>query len=89
MESEVLNRLYKFLNPLTGGPEGKGWPFGRELFLSDVYQCLQGLPNVQFIRSVELFVAEPGGGPKGDAEETIEMVAHGVIASGVHEVAFV
>jgi len=89
VESEVLNRLYKFLNPLTGGPEGKGWPFGRELFLSDVYQCLQGLPNVQFIRSVELFVAEPGGGPKGDAEETIEMVAHGVIASGVHEVAFV
>jgi predicted phage baseplate assembly protein len=89
VENDVLTRLYKFLNPLTGGPDGKGWPFGRELYLSDVYQCLQGLPNVQFIRSVELFTTEPGGGPQGEAAESIEMVAHGVIASGVHEVEFV
>lgn len=89
VENDVQNRLYKFLNPLTGGPDGSGWPFGRQLFLSDVYQCLQGLPNVQFIRNVELFITEPGGGPQGDAAESIEMVAHGVIASGVHEVEFV
>lgn len=89
VENDVLTRLYKFLNPLTGGPQGTGWPFGRQLYLSDVYQCLQGLPNVQFIRGVELFAAEPGGGPQGDPEESIEMVAHGVIASGLHEVEFV
>ncbi|PID86680.1 MAG: putative baseplate assembly protein [Chloroflexi bacterium] len=89
VEAEVLNRLYKFLNPLIGGSAGTGWPFGRELFLSDVYQCLRGLPNVQFIRNVELYAAEPGGGPQGDPKESIDMVAHGVIASGLHEVEFV
>jgi predicted phage baseplate assembly protein len=87
--AEVLSRLYRFLNPLTGGPKGQGWPFGRELFLSDVYQCLQGIANVQFIRSVELFITDPGGGPKDDPVESVEVVAHGVIVSGVHEVEFV
>ncbi len=89
VEAEVLARLYRFLNPLTGGPDGKGWEFGRELFLSDVYQSLQGIPNVQFIRNVEMFAAAPGGEPQGNAEESVEVVAHGVIASGVHEVEFV
>jgi predicted phage baseplate assembly protein len=87
--AEVTARLYQFLNPLTGGPDGKGWPFGRELFLSDVYQALQGMSNVQFIRAVELFITDPGGGPQGDPVESVEVVAHGVIVSGLHEVQFV
>lgn len=89
VEGEVLARLYRFLNPLTGGPRGDGWPFGRELFLSDVYQTLQGLPNVQFIRNVDLFITTPGGGPQGDPVESVELVAHGMVVSGRHEVAFV
>lgn len=89
VEEEALARLYRFINPLTGGPDGKGWPFGRDLFVSDVYQCLQGLPNVQFVRGVEMQIAGPGGKGKGDAVESIEVIAHGVAASGVHQVEFV
>ncbi|RPI34710.1 MAG: putative baseplate assembly protein [Chloroflexota bacterium] len=89
VKTEVLNRLYRFLNPLTGGTDGCGWPFGRQLFSSDVYQCLQGIPNVHFIRSVEMYSARPGGEALGSPLETMEIVAHGVIASGVHSVEFV
>jgi len=89
VEGEVLRRLYRFLNPLTGGPNGKGWPFGRDLFVSDVYQCLQGLPNVQFIRGVQMFGARPGSGAQGEPIEALEVIAHGVVASGAHEVEFV
>lgn len=89
VEQEILARLYRFLNPLTGGPRGDGWPFGRELFLSDVYQSLQGTANVQFIRSVELYITEPGSGPQGEPVESVEVVAHGIIASGTHVVEFV
>jgi predicted phage baseplate assembly protein len=89
VEEAILTRLYRFLNPLTGGLDGKGWPFGRNLFLSDVYQCLQGIPGVQFIRSVEMFRTQPGAGPQGNPEEVIDLLAHGVITSGVHEVKFV
>jgi hypothetical protein len=88
LRQAIEARLYKFLNPLTGGADGKGWPFGRELFESDVYQCLQGMPNVQFIRKVSVFVTTAGGGIQGNAVETVEIVGHGTIASGVHEVVF-
>lgn len=89
VEADVLARLYRFLNPLTGGPGGKGWEFGRELFVSDVYQALQGIANVQFIRNVTMFAAAAGGGPEGNPVESLEVVAHGVVASGIHEVEFV
>ncbi|HUF39608.1 MAG TPA: putative baseplate assembly protein [Anaerolineales bacterium] len=89
VEREVLGRLYKYLNPLTGGAKGKGWPFGRDLFASDVYQCLQGVPDVQFIRGLEIFLSQADGGPTTDPVETVELLAHGVIASGKHEVEFV
>lgn len=89
LEIEVLRRLYRFLNPLTGGADGKGWTFGRDLFVSDIYQCLQGTPNVQFIRGVDMYAAQPGAAGEGEPVEVLEVVAHGVIASAVHEVEFV
>ena len=89
VESDVLKRLYSFLNPLTGGQNGNGWPFGRDLFVSDVYQCLQGIPNIQFIRCVEMYKAEPGGKASGNLVESIEVISHGVIVSGIHQVEFV
>jgi predicted phage baseplate assembly protein len=89
VEAEVLARLYRYLNPLVGGSSGDGWPFGRDLFVSDVYQSLQGTPNVQFIRSVSMFLANEDGVPEGEPVENVEVVSHGVIASGIHNVEFV
>ncbi len=88
VESIVLDRLYRFLNPLIGGRDGKGWPFGRDLVISDLHQCMQAIPGVQFIRNVELFITAPEEGPRGDPVESVDVVGHGVIASGIHEVVF-
>lgn len=85
----VLARLYRFLNPLVGWTDGKGWPFGRTLFTSDVYQCLQGIAEVLFIRSADIYAADRNGAVVGEACESIDVVAHGVIVSGRHEVEFV
>lgn len=89
VEREVLNLLYRFLNPIVGGPDGNGWPFGRDVYVSDVYQSLQQARNVQFIRNVEMRAARPGGVGTGQPVETLEIVEHGVVASGLHEVEFV
>jgi hypothetical protein len=89
VEAAVVSRLYRYLNPLTGGNDGNGWQFGRDLFVSDVYQSLQGIPNVQFVRNVEMYEASPGGAAEGKALETLEVLTHGVVASGIHEVEFV
>ena len=88
VEATVMDRLYRFLNPLIGGRDGRGWPFGRDLVISDLHQCLQAVPGVQFIRNVQMFITAPGEGPRGDPVETVDIVGHGVIASGIHEVVF-
>ena len=59
------------------------------MFVSDVYQSLQGTPNVQFVRNVELYSASEGGPAEGRPAESFEIVSHGVVASGIHQVEFV
>ncbi|MBE9215052.1 putative baseplate assembly protein [Plectonema cf. radiosum LEGE 06105] len=47
--------LYKYLNPLTGGIEGKGWAFGRPLYESDIVALLQQSQGVRYLGPVLLF----------------------------------
>jgi len=44
---------------------------------------------VAFIRDVSLFMAAPGGERIGQPVDRVDVVAHGVVASGIHEVVFV
>lgn len=59
----VLQELRRFLHPLTGGPEGRGWPFGRDVFLSDVAALLESLRGVDFVATLGL---DRDGQPAGE-----------------------
>jgi len=37
------------LDPLTGGADGTGWPFGRDVHASELYGVLDELPGVDFV----------------------------------------
>lgn len=58
-QQEILSHLqvslYRFLNPLTGGPEGKGWPFGRPVYASDIINLFQAVRGVRYQGTVQLF----------------------------------
>jgi len=54
----VLIALQRFLHPLTGGPEGEGWAFGRRPELSDFYAVIESLPGVDHLRALS-FIEEP------------------------------
>jgi hypothetical protein len=41
--------LEKFFDPLEGGPDGRGWPFGRDVYVSEIYRILARLPGVQYV----------------------------------------
>ena len=51
----VAERLSDYLDPLVGGAEGTGWPFGRDLYLSEVQAVVQTVPGVRFAQDVTLF----------------------------------
>ncbi|MEL7503205.1 MAG: putative baseplate assembly protein [Cyanobacteria bacterium J06554_6] len=47
--------LYRFLNPLVGGREGRGWPFGTAVYPSDIITLLQGVTGVRYLGAVMLY----------------------------------
>ncbi len=53
-ETAVRQKLAAFLHPLTGGPDGEGWDFGRELAASDLYAALEDINTVDHIGPITL-----------------------------------
>jgi predicted phage baseplate assembly protein len=56
VRESVSAALQRFLHPLTGGPLGLGWPFGRDVFLSDVAAQLEALAGVDYVERLSLTV---------------------------------
>lgn len=52
-----------FLHPLTGGPQGQGWAFGRDVHASDVARVLTGVDGVDYVRTLLLLADDT---PVGD-----------------------
>lgn len=52
----VRQALEAFLHPLTGGPGGRGWPFGRGVAVSDVAAALEPVAGVDSVRDLELLL---------------------------------
>ena len=78
---DTATQLYHFLNPLVGGSEGTGWPFGRDLYVSEVYTVLQHVPGVAYIEQVDLFLPED---PEPRAR--ISVSPGGLVASAEHRI---
>jgi hypothetical protein len=49
----INDSLKTLLNPLTSD-NGDGWQFGRDVFVSEVYQTLEKIPGIDFITDVML-----------------------------------
>jgi len=54
--------LYAFVNPITGGPDGRGWPFDTDLSIGDIFSVLRGVAGVVRAETVHLFLADLRGG---------------------------
>lgn len=54
VRDDAGKRLEGFFDPLTGGPDGKGWPMGRYLYRSEIYQILEGTAGVDHVFEVKL-----------------------------------
>jgi hypothetical protein len=61
LQQRVVEAVKKFFDPRTGGEDGQGWPFGRNVFVSEMYSLLDQLPGVDYvITPITLTPATPG-----------------------------
>jgi predicted phage baseplate assembly protein len=89
--SEELTRdariaLNRYFDPLTGGLDGTGWPFGRPVQAGEVYAVLQRLPGTELVDDVKLFAADPITGKRGEATQRIELDRFALVFSYEHQI---
>jgi predicted phage baseplate assembly protein len=62
VSNTVEKALQTFLDPLRGGPDGDGWPLGRDVYISEVIEVIAAVPGVDHVRNLQLIVT--GCGPQ-------------------------
>ena len=53
LKNKILETLNRFLHPITGGFDHKGWDFGRGVYESDIYSLIEGIDGVDYVEIQE------------------------------------
>ena len=61
-----------FLHPNTGGYDGEGWPFGRQLVLGDIHGVLQHVPGIAYVDLVRLVAVDAISGSRGEPGDRVQ-----------------
>src|SRR5437588_530348 len=87
VRTEAESALYRFINPITGGPDGQGWPFDLDLSIGDVFSVLRAVPGVQRAETVHIFLADLRGdlAPE-EARQRIRLSSEALFMSVRHRV---
>lgn len=56
VEERARQALASFFHPLHGGPEGRGWALGRDVFISDVASVLERVEGVDYVKELALLL---------------------------------
>jgi len=55
LRRDIEEKLRRFLHPLHGGRDGKGWTFGRPVLKSDLVHLVEEVPGVDAVDSLQIF----------------------------------
>ena len=96
---DMKSALYRWLHPVHGGDDHKGWPFGRDVTVDKVYVLALGVVGVEYAIGVRLTVLRLNssqgkweyGAPYRDVDgvfryDRVPVRADEVVHSALHEV---
>jgi predicted phage baseplate assembly protein len=81
LQRRIVAALNSFFHPLSGGPEGQGWPFGRDIYRSEVMQIIDETSGVDHVLSLEILAR--GCEPQC---ANICLGPVGLVAAGQHQI---
>jgi hypothetical protein len=81
LQAAVVSALNKFLDPLEGGADGSGWPFGRDVYRSEIMRVIDDVPGVDYVPSLAL-IGEDGQPQCGN----ICLGPTWLVAAGKHQI---
>jgi predicted phage baseplate assembly protein len=86
VRSEVAARIREYLDPLLGGVAGDGWPFGRDLYLSEMQSVVQSIAGVEYAQDVTLYQVDIQTGQSRAAGQKITLAEDVLLLSYEHTV---
>jgi hypothetical protein len=60
VKADIVRALDDYLHPLHGGPNGWGWPFGRDVYRSEILASIDAVDGVDHVLSASLAVERDG-----------------------------
>ncbi|MFO8009704.1 MAG: putative baseplate assembly protein [Dehalococcoidia bacterium] len=82
----IERALYRYINPVRGGVDSKGWPFGRGVSPAEVYSAIQEAGDIDFIREAKVFMVDPDTGERDEITDEMVLSAESVLCSHQHKV---
>lgn len=79
VEAQLRANLNRFLHPLTGGLNQKGWDFGEDAHLSNIAAVIESTEGVDFARDIRLYVEG------GEHCQSVAVPRDALLCSGAHE----
>ncbi|MEU6384177.1 putative baseplate assembly protein [Streptomyces bauhiniae] len=86
VRATALAALYDHLDPLHGGPDGTGWPFGRPVQYGEVFGVLQRAVGDVLVEDIRLFPADPVTGRRGTPVDRVDIGAGALVFPYQHQV---
>ncbi len=86
LRTAARDAVRRFFHPVLGGPDGVGWQFGRDVYVSEVYDVLARVPGVVHVSDVVL--ATVGSSGTIGADRSIRLEAHQLVGVRVDEQSF-
>lgn len=80
VETAATEGLNRYIHPLTGGPDGTGWPFGQDICLSDIIALIERIESVDYVEKVVLRVKNE------THEENVPVDEYTLPVSGEHQI---
>jgi len=87
VRQRVSDALTRYVHPLTGGPDGTGWPFDAALTATAVTQVIEGVEGVLAVDELQLFEYDLRTGRRvGGGRESVSLAEHALFLSADHRV---
>ena len=87
VQDRARRALYDYINPLTGGPEGNGWPFDADLNSALVFQLLEAVEGVERVDEVLFFEYDLRNHERmGFGKELVKLSNDSLFLSANHQV---
>ncbi len=83
-KEKILQELDRFLQPLDRDDPSRSWPFGRTVYRGDIYEVMNRIPGVEYVK--ELWLIAEGSGIRRELSGDVELPPCGLVYPGDHEI---